>query len=67
MADALAHNSKLEKVQGETGVHSYSDDETIAFSDFINDNLKNDPDLTHVLPLSQNDLYKAVEDGILLW
>ncbi|KJE88506.1 fimbrin [Capsaspora owczarzaki ATCC 30864] len=48
--------------------HSYSDEEKVAFVDWINHVLGSDADLKSRLPLNENDdsLFKAVGDGILL-
>lgn len=47
--------------------HSFSDEETIAFADWINFALADDPDLTSLLPIKMDDnasaLFKAVRDG----
>jgi len=49
--------------------HSYSHEETKAFSGYLNQLLANDPMLSDVLPLNPNDdsLFKAVSQGLLLW
>ncbi|XP_015782062.1 plastin-2 [Tetranychus urticae] len=48
--------------------HSVRQEEQVAFSDWINTNLKNDPDLKHVLPIDPEgrELYEKVKDGTLL-
>ena len=48
--------------------HSYSEDEKIAFTDWINSSLNSDAELKHLLPISLEGmaLFRAVEDGILL-
>jgi len=48
--------------------HSWSDEEKIAFTDWINDCLAKDADLKQKLPISTegNGLFQAVADGILL-
>ncbi|KAM9316964.1 plastin-1 [Gastrophryne carolinensis] len=48
--------------------HSYSDEEKVAFANWINKALKEDPDCRHVLPLnpSNDSLFKSLKDGILL-
>lgn len=50
--------------------HSFSDDEQIGFSDWINSVLEEDPDLKDkYLPIKEDDkdsLFKAVKDGILM-
>ena len=52
--------------------HSFSDSERIAFCDWINSSLAEDNELMHlqILPLDMNsdgDLFKKVQNGILLW
>jgi len=46
--------------------HTYSEEETVAFSDWINYALKDDADLAKVLPISAKGLFDAVKDGIVL-
>ncbi|XP_068185074.1 plastin-2 [Antennarius striatus] len=48
--------------------HSYSEEEKVAFVNWINAALKSDPDCGHLLPMdpSSNDLFSAVGDGIVL-
>eukprot|EP01112_Ceratiomyxa_fruticulosa_P020761 TRINITY_DN7167_c0_g1_i1.p1 TRINITY_DN7167_c0_g1~~TRINITY_DN7167_c0_g1_i1.p1 ORF type:complete len:614 (+),score=141.52 TRINITY_DN7167_c0_g1_i1:270-2111(+) len=52
---------------GETS-HSYSEEEKIAFVDWINGTMKKDADLKDRIPMSEADdsLFKACHDGILL-
>lgn len=59
--------SNIHEVKGETGVHSYSEEETEAFVDFINDNLGSDSQIGNRLPLAPHTLFDAVKDGVLLW
>ncbi|XP_039601191.1 LOW QUALITY PROTEIN: plastin-2 [Polypterus senegalus] len=48
--------------------HSYSDEERYAFVNWINQSLDKDPDCKHLVPMdpSNDDLFNAVGDGILL-
>ncbi|XP_051761275.1 plastin-2 [Ctenopharyngodon idella] len=48
--------------------HSYSEEEKVAFVNWVNKALEKDPDCQHVLPMdpSSNDLFTAVGDGIVL-
>lgn len=48
--------------------HSYSDEEKLAFVDWINYALKDDPDLKNVLPIAEKGdaLFKACSNGIVL-
>ena len=63
----LAHHDMIQ-VKGHTGVHSYSPEETAAFSEHFNIYLSNDPDLSHLLPINSasDDLLTKVHDGLLL-
>jgi hypothetical protein len=51
-----------------SSTHSYSDEEKVAFSDWINDSLGKDSDLKGTLPISSegDGLFRAVHDGILM-
>ncbi|XP_041946370.1 plastin-1 [Alosa sapidissima] len=48
--------------------HYYSDEEKVAFVNWINKSLAKDPDCRHLVPMDpENDsLFKSVKDGILL-
>ncbi|KAM9802436.1 plastin-2 isoform 1-T1 [Syngnathus typhle] len=48
--------------------HSYSEEEKVAFVNWINTSLENDPDCKHVLPADPDtdELFTAVGDGIIL-
>ncbi|XP_059209348.1 plastin-1 [Centropristis striata] len=48
--------------------HSYSDEEKVAFVNWINKTLAKDPDCQHLLPMNPDNesLFASVRDGILL-
>ena len=47
--------------------HSYSDEESVAFSDWINHSLSEDPELKDVLPIKEEGgLFNACKKGIVL-
>ena len=48
--------------------HSFSEEEKLAFCDWINYQLEDDADLKN-LPISEegNALFEALYDGIILW
>lgn len=48
--------------------HSYSDEEKVAFADWVNQSLSHDPDLKERLPIPEEGdaLFRAVGDGVLL-
>ena len=65
----LAHHDKdLVQVKGHSGVHSYSPEETAAFSEHFNMYLASDPDLAHLLPINSasDELLAKVHDGLLI-
>ncbi|XP_008581155.1 PREDICTED: plastin-1 [Galeopterus variegatus] len=55
-------------ISSEGTQHSYSEEEKVAFVNWINKALENDPDCKHLLPMNPNDgsLFKSLADGILL-
>ncbi|KAG7457146.1 hypothetical protein MATL_G00243460 [Megalops atlanticus] len=55
-------------ISSEGTQHSYSDEEKVAFVNWINKALADDPDCKHLVPMDpENDsLFKSVRDGILL-
>ncbi|XP_062849015.1 plastin-1 isoform X2 [Trichomycterus rosablanca] len=55
-------------VSSEGTQHSYSDEEKVAFVNWINKALAEDPDCKHIIPMDPNtdNLFQSVKDGILL-
>ncbi|XP_076828784.1 plastin-1 isoform X2 [Brachyhypopomus gauderio] len=55
-------------ISSEGTQHSYADEEKVAFVNWINKALANDPDCKHLIPMdpSNDSLFKSVKDGILL-
>jgi len=58
----------MSTASSEGTTHSVRLEEQLAFSDWVNSNLGNDPDLKHLLPIDPEGrtLYDKVKDGILL-
>jgi hypothetical protein len=48
--------------------HSYPVEERVSFAGYINELLRDDPDLSHVIPInpSNDDLFTAVKESLLL-
>jgi len=59
-------SKKVIEIEGKTGKHSYSEEETVAFTEHINNLLKDDEDLKEVLPIQPEGLFDVVGDGIVL-
>ena len=59
----------LSTASAEGTAHSFSEEEKLAFVDWINFQLAEDADLQKVLPIAEDGdgLFKAVHDGIVLW
>ncbi|XP_049338472.1 plastin-1 [Astyanax mexicanus] len=55
-------------ISSEGTQHSYADEEKVAFVNWINKALANDPDCKHLIPMdpTTDSLFKSVKDGILL-
>jgi Calponin homology (CH) domain len=65
-AAAVAHMQSFLDVTGTGGsTHSYSIEETMAFSRHINQALASVKELSHRLPLAPEDLFTACADGII--
>ncbi|CAL8300952.1 unnamed protein product [Boreogadus saida] len=66
--DGIRSFGGMSGISSEGTQHSYSDEEKVAFVNWINKALDKDPDCSHLLPMNpQNDsLFKSVRDGILL-
>uniref|UniRef100_A0A673XQL0 Plastin 1 (I isoform) n=1 Tax=Salmo trutta TaxID=8032 RepID=A0A673XQL0_SALTR len=58
----------LSGISSEGTQHSYSDEEKVAFVNWINKSLAKDEDCKHLLPMNPDgdSLFKSVKDGILL-
>ena len=68
-AKKTTHTEKTEKLEGAYyGFHTVLLEEQVAFADWINKNLGDDADLAHLLDLNEtgSDMYKAMDDGILM-
>eukprot|EP01100_Stratorugosa_tubuloviscum_P013029 TRINITY_DN6370_c0_g2_i1.p1 TRINITY_DN6370_c0_g2~~TRINITY_DN6370_c0_g2_i1.p1 ORF type:complete len:520 (-),score=273.53 TRINITY_DN6370_c0_g2_i1:149-1708(-) len=62
--------ANVRKVGGATDstTHSFSDEEKVAFADYINSALRGDKDLQTILPINTNDmsLFSAVNNGLVM-
>lgn len=75
LADQAEKAKKLVVVGGlsegsaEGTTHSFSEEEKLAFVDWINYQLENDADLKLTLPIPEDGdgLFKSVYDGLVLW
>jgi len=68
MVKAIQRGVETVKVKGEFGgQHSYTEEEKRFFALFINNELRDDPDCQHYLPidLESEALFEAVHDGIV--
>ncbi|KAI9918659.1 hypothetical protein PsorP6_012157 [Peronosclerospora sorghi] len=61
-------NTKIHEVKGTAGgLHSYSEEETVAFTEHINNTLQVDDDVASLMPISvDGGLFQAVGDGVVL-
>jgi len=64
----VKEHKKMIQVKGATGVHSFAEEEMIAFAEHMNNCLSQDPDLDYLMPVKTDnvDLCNKVRDGILL-
>merc|ERR550532_2825256 len=66
-ATRFVNNVELVQNKKESGaVHSYSQPEVRAFSQYINENLAKDPLCQKYLPLEGDDIFTQLRDGVLL-
>ncbi|KAG7375668.1 phospholipid scramblase 1 [Phytophthora pseudosyringae] len=65
---AAQYNSTIHEVKGTAGgVHSYSEEETAAFTEHINNTLQSDKDVASLMPIGMDaGLFRAVCDGVVL-
>ncbi|KAM8834068.1 plastin-1 [Synchiropus splendidus] len=66
--DGIRSFGGLSEISSVGTQHSYSDEEKVAFVNWINKALAKDADCQHLLPMNpeDNSLFTAVKDGILL-
>lgn len=66
--DGIRSFGGMSGISSEGTQHSYSDEEKVAFVNWINKALAKDPDCQHLLPMNPDDgsLFTSVRDGILL-
>ncbi|XP_051768913.1 plastin-1 isoform X1 [Ctenopharyngodon idella] len=66
--DGIRSFGGTSKISSEGTQHSYSDEEKVAFVNWINKSLAKDPDCKHLIPMDPetDSLFKSVKDGILL-
>lgn len=69
---SLVSRREAIKVQGGTSeasaegtTHTSSEAEQIAFTDWINSQLKDDPDCTSYLPITPSNIFEKLKDGII--
>ncbi|KAK7158741.1 hypothetical protein R3I94_005166 [Phoxinus phoxinus] len=66
--DGIRSFGGTSKISSEGTQHSYSDEEKVAFVNWVNKALAKDPDCKHLIPMDPetDSLFKSVKDGILL-
>ncbi|XP_056599644.1 plastin-1 [Triplophysa dalaica] len=66
--DGIRSFGGTSKISSEGTQHSYSDEEKVAFVNWINKALAKDPDCEHLIPMNPetDSLFKSVKDGIFL-
>ncbi|KAI9531577.1 phospholipid scramblase 1 [Dissostichus eleginoides] len=66
--DGIRSFGGMSRKSSEGTQHSYSDEEKVAFVNWINKALAKEPDCQHLLPMNPDDesLFASVRDGILL-
>lgn len=53
--------------QSEAIIHTILDSEKEAFTNHVNEVLKNDPELKNVLPVPASQIFDAMHDGTIFW
>lgn len=52
---------------GEAVYHTVLDSERMAFTNHVNEVLKDDKDIKARLPINEKEIFEAVGDGVMLW
>ena len=68
LGDAIRKKSAtVLQIKKENAVHSFAEEECMAFADFINTKLGAEPQLAYLLPIREmSELFSVVADGVLL-
>ena len=53
--------------QSEAIIHTVLNSEKDAFTNHVNEVLKNDPDIKNLLPIPSDQIFDAMHDGIIFW
>ena len=62
-----AQKATVMQVKKDNMVHSFAEEECVAFCDFVNNRLAHDPKLSYLLPIREmTDLFSVVADGVVL-
>lgn len=54
-------------MQPEGIIHTILASEKEAFTNHVNETLKDDPDIKNRLPIPADEIFDGVQDGIVLW
>jgi plastin-1 len=54
-------------MKAEGAYHTVLDSERIAFTNHVNEVLKDDKDIKNRLPINEKEIFEAVGDGVILW
>jgi hypothetical protein len=54
-------------MQGEIGKHTVLQSEIDAFTQQLNEGLRDDKDLKNKLPINPKDIFDSLEDGVMFW
>ena len=53
--------------QSEAIIHTVLNSEKEAFTNHVNEVLKNDPDVKNILPIPSDKIFDAMHDGVIFW
>jgi len=66
LGDAVRKKSTVLQIRKDATVHSFAEEECMAFADFINTKLGAEPQLAYLLPIREiSELFSVVADGVL--
>ena len=57
----------IDTMQPEGIVHTIVESEKEAFTNHVNETLKDDSDVKNKIPIPSQEIFDAVQDGIVLW
>ena len=57
----------MDNKQSEAIIHTVLNSEKDAFTNHVNEVLKEDPDVKNIIPIPADKIFDAMQDGVIFW